>query len=182
MPRGEGHARFDAFDLARMLAMKSLADRGIGPSHTHELAEWCGYGIVFNAIAIFEAWEGELDNAPIDHPLRAANFDNTLDHLSGKARDAWIEAEISAEWWGRLARYLRNGLWRQLGKPQIAPGAYFIWWPDGDHRFDESLESAFDGKVGAPGAAVVLDFRPLARLLIDRAGRALCHVEFETTE
>ena len=162
-----------------MLAMKLLADRGIGPAQTHELAEWCALGIFQQAISEFDAWEGPIDRAPVKSPKSESDFEGRFAHLSGNERRTILAIEINHEWWTRISSYLRNSLFLQLGKPIITMGSYFAWLPNGEHHFDVSLDSIFESQIRMDGAAVILDFRPLASLLIERAGRSLCHVEWE---
>lgn len=154
----DGHARFDVFDLAAMLSMKLLADRGIGPKLSFEVAEYCALGITGCALKWVDSWEG--------------------DHLSEK-----LFEHTRAKEWGTVSAFLTRQLWRAQTRPPLQPAGCFIWWADGDHVFRESFDEAIsqlstsDSKTD--GAIVVLLFDSIASMLIDRAGRALCHVEIE---
>ena len=60
LPKAEGHARFDAYDLAKLFFVKAMADRGVGPRTSFMNAEICATGIVYHALAFPEAYTNTL--------------------------------------------------------------------------------------------------------------------------
>lgn len=180
---GSGHARFDLFDLARMLTMQLLAARGIGPQQSVEIAEWCALGIARDVLAGTDAWEGEPHLAPIDFSI--PKIDETGERLAEKMpeteRASFLEKYDAR--WGARQRYLINSLWRMLDKPRVIPGKCFVWWADDSHSFEVSFDDAignmFSSDPKTQGPMVVLEYFSLSTLLMERAGRAFCHIEFE---
>lgn len=204
LPKTEGHARFNVFDLASMLAMKLLSDRGVGPQASQAVAEWCAVGIVWEVLTDFEAWEGDHaaalswikrpDGMPrptredIQSVLRAIRVQNDLPPMSDEeVNDLVPPLNIRPDEWSQLEQceWLTKNLYRQRGlKFTVAP--YFIWWADNSHIFHVSLDRAFqdftiaDAQVS--GAVVVLDLAALASGVMERSGRPLVHVEFARDE
>jgi DNA-binding transcriptional MerR regulator len=56
---GDGHARFDLYQLAHLFFLRTMADRGIGPQHSHELADIASGAIAYGALQDSSAFEGE---------------------------------------------------------------------------------------------------------------------------
>lgn len=79
LPKNEGHARFDAFALARMMAMKMMSDRGVGPQKSREEAEWCALGIVAGALREISAYEGDHDKA-MSWSVRPSSLPRRIGH------------------------------------------------------------------------------------------------------
>ena len=169
LPVNEGHARFDAFAVARMLAMKVLADRGIGPAQSYEQAGWCSLAIVSAALEWSEAWEGDHMDVP--------------------------EVDPDADW-GAKAFCLRRELWdkrpNDISTPLQMTGRSlflwysedprrFIWWADGTHGFHASVDTALselvssDPKVAGP--IVIMDLDALGSTMIVNAARPFVHVK-----
>ncbi|WAC24645.1 MerR family transcriptional regulator [Blastomonas sp. SL216] len=190
---GDGHARFDAFDLARMLVIRLLSDRGIGPTQTAQapslafgdIASICAVGALSNAFSWVDAWEGDLDEIPtsmtIPEDAEAESF--VLEIISSNRSEniATVFHKQSVPQWRAKKRYLIKQLWRERSIPLVTPGSMFIWWANGEHKFANSLESEmaqmFSSDPRTCGPIVVLDYNSLASMLIERSGRALCHVE-----
>lgn len=190
---GDGHARFDAFDLARMLVIRLLSDRGIGPAQTAQapslafgdIASICAVGALGNAFSWSDAWEGDLEDIPTSMviPEDAEIESFVLDIVSSNRSEggATVFHKPSMPQWRARTRYLIKHLWRERSLPLVTPGKIFIWWANGEHKFANSLESEmaemFSWDPRTCGPIVVLDYNSLASMLIERAGRALCHVE-----
>lgn len=186
MPSSDGHARFDVFQLASMAVLKTLADRGIGPSLAKEEADWCAASVVWGAMASSETWDGE--------PLKALTWqsafanpppvDPTLVELIGlaNANGGDFEVPTVGSHWGRQSEYLRRRLFGHVGRPQIVPAPLFIWWADGTHMFHQSYDKArsdmFSTDPRVAGAVITIDLEALGATLSERAGRPLVHVEF----
>ncbi|MGH6978208.1 MAG: hypothetical protein ACRED4_02780 [Brevundimonas sp.] len=192
LPRGDGHARFDAFALAQMMVMKALADRGIGPQQTVKIAEWAAGGLCWEAMGWKDAFEGDFEQTydwlPEDQrPSREPSADvlKVLSHLNDEAR---AEADLHGMdgSWGAKSQFLRKQVLRLKGIPRVIPARFLVWWANGDHCFTVDLGRAFDsvssGDERVAGPAIVLDLNALASNLIDRTGRPLVHVEYPTND
>lgn len=184
LPKGDGHARFDLFTLAELLAMKALADRGVGPQITREIAPLCAAGIAWEALGGKDAYEG-------DHQR---TFDWQPEQFRPKREgDPELHAMLSkivpdlpplTEWdagWSEKADWLRQQIMRLKGY-RFTPASKFIWWADGSETWHNSLDEAFAGlshldpKLSGP--VIVLDLAALGWVLSERAGRPFVHVEF----
>jgi hypothetical protein len=56
---GAGKARFDCYDLARILVMAQMAERGIGPAHSGEIAEIASGSVVYGSLKDPAAFAGD---------------------------------------------------------------------------------------------------------------------------
>ena len=196
LPSNDGHARYDAFDLARMLVMKLLADKGVGPKHTADnedgttigdLADWCAAGVVLRAMKWVEAWSGDYDGGiEVSKVLPEGSETCVFTMLSSNPDEAKkvIWAAVDASDWSARADYLMVQLFRSLDRPLVSPADYFIWWADGEHCFHDSVDTAIGelstGDPKTSGPIVVLSFISLADQLQERAARPLCCVEFHS--
>ena len=146
LPSLEGHARFDVFEVARLMTMRLLSERGIGPKESSKVSEICAIGIVYSALLDSKAYGPEV----IKSSLRAENSDLQT-----------ISRRIVRDYTG-------------IG---IVPSQYFIWWADGAHHFDNSLDRAFppfefaDSRIEGP--VIVLDLKAMGRSLLQKAGKPL---------
>lgn len=57
----DGHARFNAFDIARLMVMKMFSDHGVGPHESSKVAKICSVGIVYAALQERKAYNDDLD-------------------------------------------------------------------------------------------------------------------------
>jgi hypothetical protein len=162
----EGHARFDAYELAELWTLKLLSDRGIGPQLAKGVADWVAAGIVWHALKWVDAYEG-------DHQ-RALEWNKSF-----------IERYDSFDW-GDKALWLRGTIHRDRGFGGAVPAPYFIWLADGSHVFHMSVDAVFgDGTSSDPrfaGPVIVLDLSALGSTLLGRAKRPFVHVEIPTHE
>jgi hypothetical protein len=197
LEKGEGHARFDVFALARLAFMKALADRGIGPSETHEVATIAAAGIVSRMASWFDFWEGdadlaltwsgvtlpecETDEAKAKSILKALGMlgrQDLLDHLLKKT------GSLPSNW-NIKSRWLVSQLLAERGFP-MTTDQYFIWWPNRSATFEASVDDALkkfvsrNGEVS--GAIVLLDLTGLGSALGDRTVRSFVHVELPKSE
>lgn len=180
LPSNEGRARFTAFEVASMLAMKLLSDQKIGPSATQELAPKFALGIVCLALTWCEAWEGDHKHAlsweedlPAPEPMnpRVKKF----------AEDIGDEVDLH---WPLRGRWLTRTLLLGLGV-QSLPDQYFAWFADGSHDWQQSVEKFFKGTSFDEryhGAVIIIDQRSLAELIMSRARRPLVTVDLPRDE
>lgn len=163
LPQNEGHARFNAFDLAEMLVLNELAAKGIGPKEGLEVSKACAVGIVYNALAHVEAYEGDHLRA---YEWNAAAFPGGI---------AWA---VKADW-------LRRTLLTEHGY-HAAPAHLFCWWADGSKTFEEGILVPSDpsGVLDQRwcGPVVVLSLKELGLMMLRRAGVGLVHFELEQSE
>jgi DNA-binding transcriptional MerR regulator len=176
-------ARFDLFDLAELLTLKLLSDRGIGPKAAAEVVDWCGYGIAYHTLDSVDAYEGDhlrtneargLTDIPLSDAERA--------FITQTIEAAGLDYEVPTVRWSDKADWLRGQIYRARTRTGVIPGSTFIWWADDSHTFHTSVDEAkSEMTTGDPrlaGPVVVLDFKALAYMLSERAGRAFVHVEF----
>lgn len=158
LPQHEGHARFTAIDLAQMMVLSSMMQRGIAPSTAAGLAEISAVGIVQVALSSPDVWEG-MDDAEWTYPGEQM-------------------PEDKAQW---LARVFSNfqaaagdNRWR------VTPGRFLIIWANGrefwspsvDHEIEEMEQD--DPRLAGP--ITVLDLHALADQLVRRAQLPLARV------
>lgn len=153
-----GHAKFDAIDLAQMMVLSAMMQRGIKPSAASGWAEICAVGIVQSALCDPNAW---------------ADFENAIWTMPGEQAPAEKAAWLSRGFSIQQAHKGRN-LWR------IQPGFFLIIWADGSELWADSVDTEIsflppdDPKVSGP--ITVLDLRALAKVLITRAQAPLARV------
>lgn len=187
LPSGDGHARFDVFSLAELWALKLLADRGIGPQQGKEVVDWLAIGIVGYALQFRDAYEGEHDE--FEHLMGAGDSADDLhrvvEKIAEKARpgDKFDLSGAPASWLASANTFARQILrehGRVRGAGRVMPARFFVWWADGTHRWDQSIDASFSAtksEAATTGAVVVIDQFALGKALAGRAGRPLVHVE-----
>ncbi|UVI39339.1 helix-turn-helix domain-containing protein [Qipengyuania spongiae] len=186
--RDEGHARYDLFDLAEMMAIKLLSDRGVPLIEAADVADWCGMGIGYRALEWHNAYEGDHDRTNEARGLpnklieqNAAMFE-TIREAAGIAEVDLPENFEKQYRWSDKGEWLAGQVYRERFKTGVIPGQLFIWWADGQHTFHQSFDAARDdmssGDPRLAGPALVLDLHSLASTLLTKTGRALVHVEF----
>jgi hypothetical protein len=193
LPANEGHARFDAFSLGELWALKLLADRGIGPQQSKDVIDFCGRGMAWFGLESVDAYEGDhhrvFEWQPDLYAQLKANTAANQEAIklwvtrfeSGAApRDVQLELRQGPSW-GDQAGWLRRRIFTDRGFPRLIPSRFFIWWADGSHVFHHSLEVAFNkklsGEEAVAGAVLILDLEALGSALSERAQRPLAHVE-----
>lgn len=186
LPAGEGHARFNGFDLAEMWALKLLSDRGIGPQQGCDVADWLSGGIMMHALQHRHAYEGDSaalqDLRDVEAPEDLARH---VEAAAEKARPGEQYSLGSAPMsWLAMTNKLARAVLRKHGRPKgigrVLPARFFVWFADGTHRWDESIDACFSGaKRATTGAVVVLDQFALGKALVENAGRPLVYVEDE---
>lgn len=183
LPSVEGHARFDAFALAETWVMKMLSDRGVGPQLSKDVANWCALGILWHALKSVDAYEGDhhktFDWDPEE--LRPKRDPEEVAKIQKLCEDAGYSMPDLDFTWAAKAEWLCKQVFRRNNCPRVIPAPYFIWWADGSHEWQYELDEAFSKSSGEDkyaGPVIVLDLNALATKLIERAGRALVHVEF----
>lgn len=187
LPINDGHARFDVFELARMMTLQVLADRGIGPSQTESVRDWCASAICFAAMRFVEAWDGEPTKALTWIELYASppppnpELTAVIQQLINEGNTDYELPKVGSHW-GAQSKYLCQQLWKKLRFPAVAPASLFIWWADGTHTFTSSFDGKRDSSTSDDprfaGPIIVIDLDALGSTLLDRAARPFAHVEF----
>ncbi len=195
LPKIDGHARFDGFNLAEIMALKMLSERGVPLKQAAEVGELCARGIMHDALEQADAYEGDhfrvlewepgfLEPAATTAAADIEAVDKHIPGLKETIEAARSETGTPADHpgaWPMQADWLRRRVWNKKSLPRAVPARFFIWWANGEHRWDVSLDNAFnkhfswDDEVGGP--VIVLDQHALAGALLDRAKRPLVHVE-----
>lgn len=187
----EGHARFNAFGLARLLAIQILADRGIGPALTakaddgFDIASIIATGILSSLFGWVDAYEGDhLSFKPGLPPRTSEPLDEaTVDQLLAAAARTGIrltrEQLLNSEWQTRSEILKRRAL-TAAGCGRVIPARFLIWWANGKHVWEFDLQKAFGDTSDDPryhGATIVIDQDAVASMLLERAGAPFAHVE-----
>lgn len=66
LPSNKGHARFDVFDIAKLMVLHSMSARGIGPVDAAPYADWAMNGIALAALGEAGAVDGDEYPGPPD--------------------------------------------------------------------------------------------------------------------
>lgn len=184
--RGEGHARYNLFELAEMFAIKLLSDRGVPLEEASNVALWCGMGIGFRVLQWVDAYEGDhlrTNEARGIPDTRMSDSDLELVRAAAAQGGIDLPEGLGERYvWGDKGDWLARQVYRQQYRTGVVPGKLFIWWANGTHLFHESFDAARDDMVSSDprlaGPSLVLDLESLGSVLSDRAGRAFVHVEF----
>jgi len=151
LPQNEGHARFDACEIAAMWTMRLLSDRGVGPSETGEIAKWAAAGIVSASCKWVDAFGLATSGIPGDN--------------------------IS---WKRRAEFLKQKVLRSAGY-NLEPAPFLIWWANGAHTFHFSVDQAFKEHLSDDeryvGPVIVLDLASLGTDLLKRLSKPFATIE-----
>lgn len=156
LPPIEGHARLDVFDLCELYSLGLLTEKGVAPKRAVDVVDILRMGLAWHALSCVEAYDSEdhlLSNVPLSE--------------FGKG----IDDPIS----GRLGRYRRaafKGKAGLMGQGRLIPARFFIWFADGTHTWDQSVDRHFHGNEGDPrvaGSVIVLDQMALGLDLAQRS-------------
>jgi hypothetical protein len=158
----EKHARFDVVEVAGIWALKILADRGIGPQISKEVASWLAYGIAYHALREIDLDDQVRKN--LVARLRKKTFEDIDSFITRTTRteSPWINQTPK-----RLAR--------SKGQKAFIPSRFLIWWPDGSYEWSETVGSTIlteESRLGG-GAVIFLDQMAIGRALRRRAGKPL---------
>ncbi|MDZ4760075.1 MAG: hypothetical protein SGJ21_03265 [Alphaproteobacteria bacterium] len=187
LPASDGHARYDPFDAAELMVMSSLADRGVGPVHSGEIAQWAAIGIMWHTLHHVDSYEGdhertfewEPEGRGTKRPMDAAVINALEDRGIELPEKVKFEPRIS---WGVQAGWMARRIISRR-RSHVIPERFLIWWANDDHVFHRSLDEAFNYHVTSDpecaGPVIVLDLQAMASTLGDRAGRALVRVEYD---
>lgn len=176
-------ARFDAFGLASLWTAKMLADRGIGPAESHGILQYCAAGIVWHALQLVDAYEGDHQRALEwqDEVLGRVWDDDVAGPVEQAAKDAGIE--LPEGWrtsrWGHQANWLARMVLKRNGM-HFAPGRFFVWPPEGEPTWTHDAAAVFERTDVPAGPVIILDLESLGNELVERTARPLVHVEFDT--
>lgn len=186
--RGEGHARYDLFDLGAMMSLKLLSDRGIPLDDAAKVADLCGMGIGYRVLQWIDAYEGDHERTNEARRLPEQLLEITEQQIEALRKAAeeknieFPEGLAQRKRWGVKGEWLARQVYLDRFNTGAVPAELFIWWANGSHIFHQSFDSArsdmFSWDERLSGPAFVLDLSSLAQVLLDRAGRALVHVEF----
>lgn len=183
-----GHARFNLLGVSRLAFIQAMGDRGIGPSQIAKLGDrWdiasiAALGIAWEILSSKEAFEGDLDAFPLGIPPRAPLSNEEIAHTIAEADRLGIrltKEDILSDW-GHRADLLKKTIFTDLNFPPVRPERFFVWWANGEHSWENDLARAFLEAADSPllqGAAIVLDQRAVAGLLLERAAGPFAHVE-----
>lgn len=193
-PKFRGHARFDVFALARLVAVKALSLRGIGPDDSKDVAGYISYGMVAHMALHRDFWSGDAEIALTWQelpalPARDIALANMFTGEDGELIDFLKQQMADSSWqpnhWSIQAPYLKAQFLRSQNV-YSEPNRFCVWWANGDSTFVDDLTKAFDGYTSfdsqVSGAAVVLDLDSLTGQIFDRCNRAFVDVEFPRNE
>jgi len=176
LPVAEGHARFDVFALAELYALGVLAARGVGPHQGIEVAELIGAGIVWNALAVRAAYEG--DATILSSEPDTADEANLRDQVQAMGVNLGPDP---LDWMFKCDKFIRdafrtNGYDKRVGR--VIPARYFLWFPDGSHSWQWSVDHCFtSGLFPTDGPVIVIDQRALGAKMVAVAGKPFVRIE-----
>jgi len=167
LPKLEGPSEFDAFEVASMLCMELLTQRGIGPAVSKPFAGLLGAALVKSAVRVRTEHAG---------PLKA--IAGPIDRLAVTDPDALVLIQESAAadnaywtWYGR-ALAVETEIFASRDDAERKVQRMFCWWADGTTEFIDSLifllESVETGDRRLSGPVIMLDFDAIAVLFVDR--------------
>jgi hypothetical protein len=164
LPKIEGHARYDLFDLFRLAFIADAAKFKIGPQQSHEAAEWVAHHALFFALHVRDAIDADWQ------------FLKEASYWPGY-REAFPDFDAEKELPGYAARQVFTGLFK---RPMIQGTRYGVFWPGGSEYFCDSLDQAFDSldvedpRFGSP--ALIIDHRLLAARILAKIGGAVIKI------
>ena len=188
----EGHARFDILDLAGVFAMKTLADRGIGPQRSFEVQRILSEVIAWHALGFERAYEGDFDSAfeitSGPAPKSDPNALKVVAEIAKRNPALGLPQDEKSDIEQKKADLLRTRLFSSLGKrvslyPKVRPGHIFIWWPVGEPvwvlSYDDARAQLQPDDPRLHGPAIVFDLAAAGRELLRRAGGPVVTVMIE---
>jgi len=158
LPPIEGHARLDVFDLCELYSLGLLTEKGVAPKQAVEVVDILRMGLAWHALTCAAAYDGE-DHLLSDEPL--SDFEKGIDNPIYSRLDRY----------GRAAFKGKEGL---MGKGRLIPARFFIWFADGTHTWDQSVDRHFHGNEGDPriaGPVIVLDQMALGLDMAHRSNK-----------
>lgn len=163
LPAIEGRtASFGPTEVGAMMALKALADCGLGPLNFKGIASKLGARIVRSALLERSAYQGPAE-----------------EYLSGsRDRLDWIgevhsldRAEYVWEW---RANSMADAILKPIGHIDTQSGYFFIQWADGSFDFygspQEPLGRLDPGDPRLAGAIIILDLLSMGKLFVKRSG------------
>ena len=147
---GDGHARFNCFDLAHLLALRLLSERGSGPLLAREPATGCAAAIAFHALSWPNAWEG-------------ADL-----------------ARVPGRTWGDKSQLLRAALFGAAGIEPVPARYFAWWTSGPfsfEASLDAAFNDGVSSDERFAGVVHTLDLEAVASSFVGRAGRPFVHVE-----
>lgn len=173
LPKVEGHARFDAYEMAALFFVNAMAARGIGPQVAFTYAHTCATAIVWHALGRTDAYDREAFGILTARNMvpQVAITDDELNALRATISECGFSADKVQEVASREG--LRNGreaefLQRYISgmyHNQAIPAEYFVLWADGSEYWTKSLDEAFDDIAEAdPRRAGPVTVLPLASM------------------
>lgn len=188
LPKVDGHARFDAYDLAKLYFVKAMADRGVGPRTSFKNAEVCATGIVHFALRYRGAFTNTLTSivdAGIVRPvvigpelreifrLSIIEHGENADELTKLMTDEYFTES-------RVKDFLQNYI-TSLHRESEVPAEYFILWADGSEYWCNDLTAAFDDVAEQDhrrsGPVTVVSLRSMGFQLVKRCDAPLFFVK-----
>ena len=176
LPTNEGHARFDLFELAQLRALGMLAARGVGPNLGIDVSEIIAAGITLGALRCRGAYEGDAEmlNVEADDEataeMRRAVEAKGMDF--GREPLAW---GAKADTFARAAFRGREDF-KTYGR--AVPARFFMWFPDGSHRWDNSVDACFrSDRFPTDGPVIVIDQHAVGAKMVERAPQPFVRVE-----
>jgi DNA-binding transcriptional MerR regulator len=167
LPSHKGHARFDIRDLAQLLVIGIMSERGIGPKVACTFAATAGQGVFLKAIARSTFYSIAAQRAALDDTKEEADESlalpeaSDLDERTVRGMIARMHAADAAQAAAGLAG-------------QEAP-EFFCLWANGHPEFFYGEEHPFAdcdyGHTAWQGPVIMLSMGALASLLVDRLPR-----------
>jgi DNA-binding transcriptional MerR regulator len=170
LPKTDGHARFDAFEVAEMLVLSCLGQQGIGPSQVRAVLPSLGAGVVGAALRSPRSVSGDVEAIwlePARLPALLKDIETSRDDPSSRWHPLWEERGYQ----------LRLKILRGAGHEPEKIGDCALIWADGSIAFYGTPISAYETVEPEDrrraGVVVVVDFVGISEVLLNRAGAIL---------
>lgn len=173
-------ASFDVFDLARMLFLRLMSERGIGPADITRdpiIIETSVRRIVFDALTYGAAYgDGYPEGGSLDAFILARM---PAEEVFEKAGDGdsmnWLASQLDAATKNdEMARRIAYD-----GAPRVIAAPLFFWFADGEPYWDSPLGRRLNHELstsGSDGPIILMILPKIGKLIVDRAGRPLVRI------
>lgn len=163
LPKVEGHARFNPFDIGEMMALNSLGAQGVQLLQYRPILKMLGAGVMMAALELRGAYSGDFD--------RIVNIEDP--EILGRLKHTHaVDKQFIVDRW--RSTYARHRILGKEGHDAHSTRTMFIHWADNSFAFSWGPISAYEtiepSDPRRAGAIVMVDLEGLGHALIKRSG------------